>query len=415
MLIVSRAIAGMGGAGLMNGALTIIAVAVPLHKRPVYMGGMMGVAQMGVVVGPLLGGAFTQYTTWRWCFYINLPIGAVVALLLILIRIPDNVKTRTESVWKTILNNFDLVGFVLFAPAVIMFLLALEWGGNTYAWNSATIIGLFCGAVVLFGIFIAWEAHVGAKAMIPLSLFKIRAVSAACGYVFFLFSAMQLVVYYLPIYFQAVKDTSPMISGVDLLPSILSQLIATLGSGALITKIGYYLPFAVASSVVTTVGHGLLTLLEPNSSIGIWIGFQIVVGFGRGLGMQTPFIALQNNVEPQLISIATSTMTFTQTFSGAVMLSMAQTIFTSGLRELIPKYAPGVSAQKVIQAGATGVWATITDPTELAQVLIAYNISIRRIYYVAIGFTGACFIISWFLGWKDIRKKPAPKAGAEQA
>lgn len=136
------------------------------------------------------------------------------------------------SVLKTIWTKLDLIGFVIFAPAIIQLLLALEWGGNQYAWNSSTVIGLFCGAGATFLVFLGWEYHKGDEAMLPLSLFKTRAVWSSCGYAFFFFATMQLIVYYLPIYFQAVKGASPMMSGVDLLPSILSQLIAVLGSGA---------------------------------------------------------------------------------------------------------------------------------------------------------------------------------------
>ncbi|TQV95280.1 hypothetical protein V2A60_009680 [Cordyceps javanica] len=415
MLIVSRAIAGLGGAGLMNGALTILSVSVPLPKRPIYMGALMAIAQMGVVVGPLLGGAFTEYTTWRWCFYINLPIGALVAVLLFFIAIPTQVKPRQDTVLRTIYTKLDLVGFALFSPSIIMLLLAMQWGGNSYAWNSATIIGLFCGAGINFLIFLGWEHYKGEEAMIPLSILKIQAVWSSCAFVFFFFSMMQVVVYYMPIYFQAVKDASPMMSGVDLLPSILGQLVSTIGSGVAVTKVGYYLPFAVVSAIIASIGHGTLTLLEPNSSIGAWIGYQVIVGFGRGLGMQMPFVAIQNSVSPKLVSVAISILTFTQTFGGSVFLSIAQTVFTTSLRSTIPKYAPNVSAEEVIEVGATGVWNAIKDPKDLANVLIAYNESIRRNYYIAIGCSVVCFFIAWFMGWKDIRAKKKPAAGSEQA
>ncbi len=154
-----------------------------------------------------------------------------MSILLVLVHIPETVKPRELSIIKTILTKLDLVGFVLFAPSAIMLLLALQWGGNQYAWNSATTIGLFCGAGSLFLVFLAWEYFKGQDAMIPLSMFKVRGVWSSCCVAFFFFSMMQLVIYYLPIYFQTVKGTSPLMSGVDLLPSILSQFIATVGSG----------------------------------------------------------------------------------------------------------------------------------------------------------------------------------------
>lgn len=177
----------------------------------------------------------------------------------------------------------------------------------------------------------------------------------------------------------------------------------------LVTKFGYYLPFAVGAAVITSIGHGTLTLLEPDSSIGDWIGFQILVGFGRGIGMQMPYVAVQNSVSTKLMSISVSILTFTQTFGGSVFLSIAQTVFTTSLHTTIPKYAPDVSADKVIAAGATGVWSTVTNRTDLANVLIAYNESIRRDYYIAIGCSGACFFLAWGLGWKDIRTQAKPR------
>jgi hypothetical protein len=164
-------------------------------------------------------------------FYINLPIGGLVAILLISVHLPDSSKPRDISILQTVWIKLDPLGFILFAPSTIQLLLALEYGGNTYPWNSATIIGLFCGAGGTFILFLLWEYFKGDDAMIPLSMMTHRGVWSSCLVSFFFFSMMQLVVYYLPIYFQAVKGVSPMISGVDLLPSILSQLIGTSFSG----------------------------------------------------------------------------------------------------------------------------------------------------------------------------------------
>jgi hypothetical protein len=155
----------------------------------------------------------------------------VVAILLLCVHLPDASKPRHTSILQTVWTKLDPIGFALFAPTTIQLLLALDYGGNTYAWNSATVIGLFCGAGGTFILFLLWEHFKGEDAMVPLSMMTHRGVWSSCLLAFFFFSMMQLVIYYLPIYFQAIKGASPMMSGVDLLPSILSQLIGTLFSG----------------------------------------------------------------------------------------------------------------------------------------------------------------------------------------
>jgi len=234
MLIVGRAVAGMGGSGLINGALTILAACLPLAKRPVYLGIMMSVSQLGVVLGPVVGGALTQYTTWRWCFYINLPVGGLTAGLLLLVNIPERVVRDSETPLTSIIREkLDLLGFALFAPAAIQFLLALQWGGTRYPWSSATVIGLFCGAAGTLCVFLAWEYRKGDMAMIPFSIMRRRVVWCSCLVAFFYFGGMLSFIYYLPIYFQAVKGVSPTLSGVYLLPSILSQIVFSVLSGFL--------------------------------------------------------------------------------------------------------------------------------------------------------------------------------------
>lgn len=165
-------------------------------------------------------------------FYLNLPIGGVVAIGLAFVAIPDSHQPREGTILRTLATKLDITGFALFAGSVIQLLLALEWGGNTYAWNSATTIGLFCGSGCTFILFLVWEKFQGEEALIPLSLLKNRIVGVICGVAFFFFAMMQLVTFYLPIYFQSVRGDSPMMSGVHVLPTIIGQLIAIVFSGA---------------------------------------------------------------------------------------------------------------------------------------------------------------------------------------
>jgi MFS family permease len=188
MFIAGRAICGAGGAGLLNGAITIIRAAVSRQQRPFIVGIISAIAATGSLSGPLIGGALTEYVSWRWCFYINPLSGAVTAFVLAILPIPEQrEKNVTRSTLIPTLRRLDFPGFALFTPAVVMFLLALEWGGHQYSWSSSTIIGLFCGAFGMVCIFLFWENHQGDAAMISLRMFRRRVVFLGCSTVFMQF------------------------------------------------------------------------------------------------------------------------------------------------------------------------------------------------------------------------------------
>ena len=261
MLIVGRAVAGMGSSGIINGALTIIAACIPLQKRPVYIGFIMAFTQLGILLAPIIGGALTQYTTWRWCFYINLPAGGAVAVLLFFTQIPSrHVKIEGGSTIIGILRKLDIFGFVLFAPAAIQCLLALEWGGTLYAWADSRIIGLFCGSAATLAVFLAWEYRVGDGAMIPFSMIRQRIVWCSCLVFSLFFGSLLNLSYYLPIYFQAVRGVSPTLSGVYLLPLIVSQIFAAILSGFLGSWCSMYAAFG---TIIDRYSSKQIRLLPP--------------------------------------------------------------------------------------------------------------------------------------------------------
>ncbi|OHF04572.1 efflux pump [Colletotrichum orchidophilum] len=406
-LIVGRAVAGIGGSGIMNGALTIVSASSPIHKQPLMVGTMMGLSQMGIVCGPLVGGAFTQGASWRWCFYVNLPIGALAAVLLLTIRIPDHRSPEIASGQtrlKTIVSKLDLTGFLLFAGFAIMIELALSWGGSDYPWSSPTAIGLFCGAGVSLAIFVAWEHRVGDDAMIPGSVACRSEVWSASLYLGFFSGALLCFSYYMPIYFQAVKGASALMSGVYLLSGILPQLVMAILSGALIGKMGYYLPWALGSSAIMLVGAGLTTTLTVQATVAQWVMYQFVAGFGRGCGMQTPVIAIQNTLPAKQIPLGMSLVIFTQTFGGSLALTIAQLVFNSCLEAAIPKFAPTADVDAIIYAGATG-FSSVVTPDELPGVLRSYAYAIDKTFYVALGASAGTFLFAWGMGWRKIQQK----------
>lgn len=404
MLIIGRAIAGLGSAGLLNGGYSIIHASAPLEKQPFILGTLIGVSQLGILLGPLLGGVLTQYASWRWCFYINLPCGGVATILLVFFL---SVPARKDAGERTLVDRLlklDLIGFSFFAPAAIQFILALEWGGIQYPWNSATIIGLFCGAFGMLLIFVAWEYSMGGKAMIPLSIIRKRVIWSSCiNYAFFA-GSMLSATYYLPIYFQSVKNASPTMSGVDLLPSIIATALVGVLTGAFIGRIGYYLPFGILSGALTCLGSGLISTFTPTTSTGVWIGYQIIVGAGRGMGFQIPLIAVQNNSTKEEVSIVNALVVFAQTLGGAVFLSLDQIIFGSSLRHYLAIFAPEINPQVVIAAGARGLHKAVPEAS-LPGAILAYGKSFDRVMYLATGCSGGAILLAFGMGWINIKKK----------
>ncbi|CAI6342285.1 unnamed protein product [Periconia digitata] len=410
MLIGGRAIAGAGGAGLMNGCLTIISNAVVGHKRPLYTGILLGFAQLGLISGPLIGGALTEHATWRWCFYLNLPIGGIAAVVLVLVNINDkNSKTRyTIALIKKVIPLLDLPGFALFAPTCCMFLIALQFGGVTYPWNSATVIGLLVGSGVLLILFMLWEARAGEDALIPKHLLKGHIMISSSIYNSFLAPITMVTSLYMPVYYQAVKGVGPTESGVDTLPSILSQILLAVVGGAAVSKLGYYLPWATLGGVLAAIGCGLMSTMDASTSTAAWAGYLFIAGAGRGAGMQMPLVAAQNNLPEKLIPTSLAFLIFAQGISGSVFIIISNTIFTQTLKSTLPMYAPSVSMQDALAAGASSdaIQQLVEGHRdELPGVLQAYSESLGNIWLMLMGFACLIFLASFGMGWTDVRKK----------
>ncbi|KAJ9133828.1 MFS multidrug transporter [Pleurostoma richardsiae] len=413
MLIIGRAVAGLGGSGLYNGGMTIIVACLPLQKRPTVTGIVMGCAQLGLIAGPLVGGALTEFTTWRWCFYINLPIGGLAAILLAVIHIPDQTEKQgfkavvtDPNVW----HKFDLTGSLLFVPAVVMLLLALHFGGGEYAWDSATVIGLFCGFGGALAVFLAWEWRAGEDAMVPLSMIRKQVVWASSLSGMFMFSSMFCITYFIPVFFQAILGATPVRSGVYMLPTMLSQLIAGVSSGFLVSKFGYYLPWLAFSGVALSISNGLMSTFTASTATGQWIGYQILHGVGRGTGIQMPLLAVQSALPVTQVSVGIALNVFIQNLGSAIFISAANTIFDGALKSQLVEKAPGVDAEAVIAAGATG-FRKFVPSADLPGVLSAYATSVDRVFYLAAGLAVAAFATSWGTGWNDVRKKKAAAVG----
>ncbi|KAK4065846.1 uncharacterized protein Triagg1_8398 [Trichoderma aggressivum f. europaeum] len=278
--IVGRAIAGIGGAGITSGSTVILAFGAGTAKRPTLMSTMGVTYCIAFILGPLIGGAFSEKVTWRWCFYINLSIGGVaMALFFLFLRTPS-VSTTQDATLKEKLLHMDPVSTALAMGGIISFILALQYAGVSHAWNSSVVIGLLVGFVLITVTLAAWEYFQGDYAMLPYRLFK-RGVMWAGGIFQFLFVGCYfLLLFYLPIYFQSIKGVSAIKSGVDNLPLVLSACVFIIPGGATVEKTYMTTPYITGGAAVAAVATGLLYTLDLDTSSGKLIGYQVVVGAG---------------------------------------------------------------------------------------------------------------------------------------
>ncbi|KAL2255916.1 hypothetical protein VTK26DRAFT_2485 [Humicola hyalothermophila] len=405
-LIVGRAIAGIGAAGIFSGALTILAYSVPLSKRPLYTGAIGSMYGLASISGPLMGGAFTDRVTWRWCFYINLPIGAVT-IFSIAFFFPDPPRQTSTSglTLRQKISRFDPVGTIVFMPAVICLLLALQWGGTTYDWNNWRIILLFCFAGVLIIFFLVVQYFQQDFATVPPRIFVKRTVWSSSFFIFTLGGAFLGSIYYLPIWFQAVKDASAVGSGIMNLPMLVAVIVASVIAGAAVTFWGYYTPFMILSSVLSAIGYGLTTMWEPDTGSAAWIGYQIIAGAGIGVGFQQPLMAVQTVLNIADVPTGTALVIFSQTLGGALFVAAAQTVFSNALVDYVAEYVPQIENPAMVLAiGATSIQEQL--PTEfLPGVIQAFNDSLTDTFVMFAALSAICILGALIVEWKSVKGK----------
>ncbi|KAI1625399.1 DNA repair protein RAD50 [Exophiala viscosa] len=410
-LIIGRALAGMGSAGIMSGAIVIIVYLVPLEKRPAYTGIFGSVFAVASVAGPLLGGVFTDKVSWRWCFYINLPIGGVTMVALAFILQLPSIKKK--STFKEQLHRLDPIGTALFVPSIICLLLALQWGGTTYSWANARIIVLIILFVLLFIGFVLVQCWRQDNATVPPHIIKHRSVAAGVIFSFFSGGNMMTMVYYLPIWFQAIKGASAVHSGIMNIPAVLGITISSMFSGFATRKIGYFTHWMYLSTVITSVAAGLICTFTVSTGHSRWIGYQAMWGLGLGFGMQQPSVAAQVSLNRKDVSTGVSVIFFAQTLSGAIFVSVANNIFDNKLAEGLSTI-PGISSNVVKQIGATDLRKVVPEQS-LQAVLVVYNLALRNAFYVCASLAAATILGCLAMEWKSLKKAAAEQQAAAKA
>ncbi|QYT00084.1 MFS transporter [Trichoderma simmonsii] len=411
-LIVGRAFAGVGAAGIGSGSYTIIGFSASPKSRPMFTGIVGTSYGVAAAVGPLIGGAFSDKVSWRWCFYINLPIGAISALIiLVFFKAPSTAKPQAATLREK-LPHMDPIGAALVIAFVVCYLLAVQDGGIKFPWDSAHEIGLLVGGAVVVGSFVLWEWFQKDTAMFSFRLAKQRVYIVESVFSFFYSGAYYLVLYYLPIYFQSIDNASAQSSGVRNLPLIVAVVISMLCSGAYISATGIAAPIIVAGTALSTICTGFLYTLDIGTSEGKWIGYQIIGGVGWGIASQIPIITVQATAPATDLAEVTAMLLFLQTLGGAGMVSAAQAGFVNVMINNLPKTAPGVNPALVVSTGATDLRKVFSED-QIPGILVAYMQGLKVAFAIGIASSGIAFItIVLFQRWNKLNTAAIASGGA---
>jgi EmrB/QacA subfamily drug resistance transporter len=389
-LIAFRALQGLGGGGLMVLSMAIVGDLVPPRERGRYQGLFGAVFGATSVLGPLLGGLFTEHLSWRWVFYVNLPVGVVaLAVIAVVLRIP---RRSTRHV-------IDYLGTFLIAAVATCLVLVASLGGNTWGWGSPQIVGLAVLGVVLAVAFVAVERR-AAEPVLPMKLFRVRTFSLSAVISFIVGFAMFGAMTYLPTFLQVVQGVSPTMSGVHMLPMVFGLLVSSTVSGQIVSRTGRWKVFPVAGTAVTTLGLLLLHRLDESSSTWVMSAFFCVFGLGLGLVMQVLVLIVQNAVAYEDLGVATSGATFFRSIGASFGVAIFGTVFASRLGDKLAEalrgaqLPPGVSVSG-IEADSRGLARL---PASLRpEALHAYASSITDVFLYAAPVAFVGFVLAWFL------------------
>ncbi|KAK1716486.1 major facilitator superfamily domain-containing protein [Colletotrichum lupini] len=401
-LIVGRAVAGFGSAGVLTGSFVIIATAVPVRVRPVCTAIVGLIFGLGATVGPLLGGTFTDLVTWRWCFFINLPIAGFTLIVFLFFFHPRQEPQHQKTFLNKILD-LDLIGNVLLLGACVMLFLALQYITQGEASSSTKIIGLLSGTGATAIVFAAWQWWKQDGALFPPAIITQRTVAASCVGAFATYGALLIHLYFLPIWFQAVRGESAVSSGVDMLPYVAAIALFSLLAGIFVSVVGHPPAPAIIGGMIATAGCGKLLALSSDTPTPHWIGFEILVAAGFGMAIQQGFTAVQAVLPPDEVPVGTAAVVASQALGGAFFVSIGNALFQN---HLLRASAPGVDIPAVIGAGVTA-FRTVVPAEALPMMVSVYNDALRVVFTAAIPLAAISAIAACFMEWKSVNRARA--------
>jgi EmrB/QacA subfamily drug resistance transporter len=402
-LIGFRALQGVGAGGLMVGAQAIIGDIVPPRDRGRYMGLIGSVFGVASVAGPLLGGFLVDGFSWRWIFYVNIPIGAVAVAI---------VAFRLHLHTPQTKHRIDYFGAALLSGAVSALILATTWGGNQYAWGSGTILTLLAVGSVLVVAFV-WQERRAKEPIIPLSLFRSPVFNVASAMGFTIGMAMFGAIVYIPVFLQLVYGATPTSSGLRMLPLMGGLLLAAIASGRAISAIGRYKIFPIVGTAVLVVGMFLLSRLGVGTAPWLASVYMLVVGIGIGLVMQVLVLVVQNDAVPKDMGVATSTATFFRSVGGSFGVAIFGAIFASRLADQISKFPPEIGKQLAAGVRLTPEQARQLPPGIHDDFLQAFSHSLHGVFLWGMVIALIPMVLSWLL--KEVPLRTTLHAPSEPA
>ncbi|MBF6540445.1 MFS transporter [Nocardia farcinica] len=400
LLILARGVQGIGAGGLMVTSMALIADIIPLRERGKYQGALGAVFGVTTVVGPTLGGLFTDHAGWRWCFYVNVPL-AILMILAAARTIP-----RVRAAARPIV---DYAGIGLVALGVSCLILGLEWGGQEYAWGSWQILGLFAAAVVLLAGFVAVESR-AAEPMLPMRLFRSNVFTVCSILSFIVGFAMLGAMTYLPAYLQYVDGISATMSGVRTLPLVAGLFLTSIISGQVVGRTGRYRYFPIAGTAVMALGLLLMSTMGRETSTWLESLYMLILGLGIGLAMQVLTIVVQNTVPYADLGTATSGVTFFRTLGSAFGTAVFGTLYSN---QLTPNLTAALTEVRVVSPEAAADPETLRGlPAEQAVPIIdAYAMSIEHVFRWVVPVALIGFVVAWFLKEVPLRDSARTAAG----
>ena len=398
-LITARGIQGIGGGGLTVTATALIADVVPLRERGKYQGALGAVFGVATVIGPLLGGFFTDYLSWRWCFYVNLPIGILVVVVAAKV-IPDIPSTSRPVI--------DYLGALFIALGAGGLTLFTSLGGTEFDWLSTTSVVLVVGSLIAIAAFIFAEAR-AVEPILPLRLFRssVFSVTSVIGFVvgFSMLGALT----FLPSYLQFAKGQSATASGISMVPMVVALLIASVFAGSVVGRTGKYKIFPIVGSALTAFGLLLLSRIDETTSLWVFSFDLVVLGFGIGLSMQVLTIIVQSTVDYRDLGVATSGVTFFRTLGGSFGAAIFGAIYTNQLDKLLPAAFAAAPQVSPSAAGTPSELHAYPDAL-IAPIVHAYAEAVQMVFLWAAPVAATAFVLGFFL--KQVPLRETALAGA---